>query len=123
MVDILLVDDEAGFVKTLAERLELRGFATRVATDGETALDRIADHPPDIVLLDVMMPKMGGLAVLRRIKIDRPEMPVILLTGRGSTADGIDGMRLGALDYLMKPLDINELIRKIDESTGKDTVP
>jgi DNA-binding response OmpR family regulator len=124
-LNLLLVDDEAEFVRTLAERLQLRGFEIRTAGDGEEAMSRIGDHRPDMVVLDVMMPGIGGLEVLRQIKLEHPQLPVILLTGRGSTADGMEGMRLGAFDYLMKPIDIDELIQKIHEGitavqTGED---
>ena len=116
-LNILLVDDEADFVQTLAERLELRGLDVRVACDGESAIDQIEKDLPDVVVLDVMMPGLGGLEVLKQIKTQYTGIPVILLTGRGSTADGIEGMRLGASDYLMKPIDIDELIKKIDQIT------
>jgi len=113
---ILLVDDEEEFVTTLAERLELRGIHALVATDGEAALDLIETDPPQIVILDVIMPGLGGLEVLKRIKAQSPQTPVILLTGRGSTKEGIEGMQLGAADYLMKPINIEELIKKIQVS-------
>ena len=71
---------------------------------------------PQIVILDVMMPGIGGFEVLRRIKKQYPQLPVILLTGRGSTKEGIKGMELGAFDYLMKPLNIEELIKKMQEA-------
>lgn len=114
-ITILLVDDETEFLHTLAERLQIRGFEVGTATDGEEALNRVSEHLPDLVILDAMMPGMSGLEVLQRLKEDQPDLPVILLTGRGSTADGIEGMRLGAFDYLMKPVDIDELIKKIHE--------
>ncbi len=110
---VLLVDDEEEFVTTLAERLELRGIQALVAKDGETALAMIEADPPRVVILDIMMPGLGGLEVLKRIKVSHPQITVILLTGRGSTKEGIKGMQLGAADYLMKPIDIEELIRKM----------
>jgi len=113
---ILLVDDEEEFVTTLAERLELRGLQARTALNGEDALHMIEADIPQIVILDVMMPGLGGLEVLRRIKAQHPQISVILLTGRGSTNEGIKGMQLGAFDYLMKPLDIEELIKKMQEA-------
>ncbi len=116
---LLLVDDEKEFVTTLAERLELRGMAVRTAGDGETALPMVSDDPPDLVVLDLMMPGIGGLETLKRIKSEHPDMPVILLTGRGSTKEGIEGMRQGAFDYMMKPIDINQLLSKIEEASGK----
>ncbi len=113
---ILLVDDEEEFVTTLAERLELRGLQARAATNGEDALHMIEADTPQIVILDVMMPGLGGLEVLKQIKSQNPQIHVILLTGRGSTKEGIEGMQLGAFDYLMKPIDIEELIKKMQEA-------
>ena len=113
---ILLVDDEEEFVTTLAERLELRGLQARAALNGEAALQMIEADTPEIVILDVLMPGLGGLEVLRRIKAQHPKIPVILLTGRGSEKEGIKGMELGAFDYLMKPLNIDELIKKMQEA-------
>jgi DNA-binding response OmpR family regulator len=113
---VLLVDDEEEFVTTLAERLELRGIQARSVTDGEIALQMIETDPPRIVILDVMMPGLGGLEVLKRIKAQNPQIHVILLTGRGSTKEGIEGMQLGAFDYLMKPINIEELIKKMQEA-------
>jgi DNA-binding response OmpR family regulator len=113
---ILLVDDEEEFVTTLAERLELRGLQARVALNGEAALQMIEVDTPEIVILDIMMPGIGGFEVLRRIKAQHPQLPVILLTGRGSEKEGVKGMQLGAFDYLMKPLNIEELIKKMQEA-------
>jgi DNA-binding response OmpR family regulator len=113
---ILLVDDEEEFVTTLAERLELRGLQARAALNGEAALQMIEADTPEIVILDVMMPGIGGFEVLRRIKAQHPQLPVILLTGRGSEKEGVKGMQLGAFDYLMKPLNIEELIKKMQEA-------
>jgi len=117
--NVLLVDDEVEFVSTLAERLCLRGLQVRTANDGEEALQSVASDQPDVVVLDVMMPGMSGLTCLERIKADYPHIPVILLTGIGSTKEGLEGMRLGAFDYLMKPLRIEELIGKIGEAMQK----
>lgn len=115
---ILLVDDEEEFVSTLAERLEIRGFESEAANSGDQALSLIESNDYDVVVLDVKMPGMDGLEVMDHIKTRRPEMPVILLTGHGSTKEGMDGMHKGAFDYLMKPLDIDELISKIQEALG-----
>ena len=113
---VLLVDDEEDFVSTLAERLQLRNITTLVATGGEEALHIIDTDKPPVVVLDVLMPNMGGLDVLRQIKRNYPHIQVIILTGRGSTKEGIKGMRLGAFDYLMKPVKIEELIQKMNEA-------
>jgi DNA-binding response OmpR family regulator len=113
---VLLVDDEEEFAVTLAERLRLRGIMTAIAGDGEEALRQVAEDPPQLVVLDMMMPGLGGLGVLQRLKRDHPDLPVIMLTGRGSTKDGIEGMQLGAFDYLMKPVKIEELVDKMRQA-------
>jgi DNA-binding NtrC family response regulator len=114
---VLLVDDEAEFVTTLAERLELRGLEVTVATDCEEAIQLVEREPPQVVVTDVKMPGMGGLDLLRFVKARHPEIEVIVLTGHGSTQDGIKGMRLGAFDYLMKPVKIEDLIEKLESAT------
>jgi two-component system, OmpR family, response regulator len=114
---ILLVDDESEFVDTLAERLQLRGFGAETAGDGEKALRLMDETAPDVVVLDLKMPGLGGMEVLKEIKKQGYEAPVILLTGHGSTKEGIEGMKLGAFDYLIKPIDIDELIQKMSEAT------
>ncbi len=107
---VLLVDDEAEFASTLADRLTLRDFAASVALDGETALARIAAEHFDLVLLDVMLPGMHGIEILRRIREQKPDLPVILLTGQAGAKDGIEGMKQGAIAYLTKPVDLGELL-------------
>jgi DNA-binding response OmpR family regulator len=118
-MNVLLVDDETEFVTTLAERLELRGMTVRTAADGESALPLVEDDPPDIIVLDLMMPGIGGLETLRRIKGSHSDIPVILLTGRGSTKEGIEGMRQGAFDYMMKPINLDQLLQKLEEAVGE----
>ncbi|MBU2497769.1 MAG: response regulator [Proteobacteria bacterium] len=113
---VLLVDDEEEFVSTLAERLELRNIETLVATDGVQALQIIQTDKPPVVVLDVMMPGIGGLDVLQQIKRKHPEIQIILLTGQGSSKDGIRGMRMGAFDYMIKPVNIQDLIKRMNEA-------
>ncbi len=113
---VLIVDDEEELVKTIAERLQLRGIQAQTATDGETALKMIEANPPQVVVLDVMMPGLGGIEILQRMNAQNLKIPVILLTGYGSTEQGMDGMKQGAFDYLMKPCDLNILISKIQEA-------
>jgi len=113
-IKILLIDDEEEFVNTLAQRLEFRGYKAKTARDGQTGIDILVNESFDIVILDLMMPGLNGIDTLKQIKNNLPSLPVILLTGHGSTKAGIEGMHLGAFDYLMKPLDINDLINKID---------
>jgi DNA-binding response OmpR family regulator len=113
---VLIVDDEEELVTTIAERLQIRGIQAKTATDGETALKMIEADPPQVVVLDVMMPGIGGIEILRRMNALNTNIPVILLTGYGSTEQGMEGMKLGAFDYLMKPCDLNNLIGKIQEA-------
>jgi DNA-binding response OmpR family regulator len=111
--NVLLIDDEEAFVTTLQERLEMRGFAPRVALDGQSGLDMIAQDPPDVVVLDLRMPGMSGLEVLRRIRRTWPGLPVIMLSGHGSDQDFDSCMNLGAAMYHKKPLDIDVLLESI----------
>jgi len=113
---VLLVDDEEEFVAALSERLTLRGIEVDSALNGEEALARLVEKDFEVVILDVMMPGLGGLQVLRQIKSTHPNTQVILLTGHGSTREGIEGMRLGAFDYLIKPVDIEEMLAKMKEA-------
>ncbi len=113
---VLLVDDEEEFVSALSERLMLRGIEVDSALNGEEALASLKEKEFEVVILDVMMPGLGGLEVLRQIKSTHPNTQVILLTGHGSTREGIEGMRLGAFDYLIKPVDIEEMLEKMKEA-------
>jgi DNA-binding response OmpR family regulator len=114
---VLLVDDEEEFVSTLAERLRLRDIVAEVALNGEQALKAVEERPPHVVVLDVLLPGMGGLEVLRRIRDSHPQVQVILLTGRGSDEEARKGMALGAVDYLVKPVHLEELIAKIRKAS------
>ena len=108
---VLIVDDEAELVSALGERLALRGFDAEGVTTGAEALTFLETEPCDVVLLDVKMPGLGGLEVIRLIKTERPDLAVILLTGHGSVNSVEEGMALGAFDYLMKPVKIDDLVR------------
>lgn len=92
----------------------MRDINAEIATDGYEALEYIAKNKPPVIVLDVMMPGLNGLEVLAQIKSRHPELQVILLTGRGLTKDGIEGMRRGAFDYLVKPIKIEELMEKMN---------
>lgn len=115
-IKILLIDDENEFTSTLAERLEIRGYDAKTTDSGEAGIELIQNENFDIAILDLMMPGMSGLETLKQIKTINTALPVILLTGHGSTKEGVEGMRIGAADYLMKPLDINDLMVKINET-------
>jgi DNA-binding response OmpR family regulator len=114
---VLIVDDEDELVSALEERLNLRGFQAKGVTTGAEALKYLDTTPCDVVLLDVKMPEIGGLEVIRRIKEKHEKLQVILLTGHGSAQDVAKGMELGAYDYLMKPVDIDVLVRTLLSAT------
>lgn len=112
---VLIVDDETEFAVTLADRLALRDYSAFVAADGESALKQIAKKAFDLVLLDVMLPGMHGIEVLKRIREQQPHLPVILLTGQAGARDGIEGMKHGAKGYLNKPVDLGELLELAEQ--------
>lgn len=115
-ISVLIVDDEEDLAKTIAERLEIRGIQTQTASDGEQALTLVKTNPPDVVVLDLMMPGIGGLGILKQIKLFDKKIPIILLTGYGSKERSIEGMNLGAFDYVLKPCNLDDLIGKIQEA-------
>jgi DNA-binding NtrC family response regulator len=110
---VLLVDDEEDYVRTMAERMEMRDVGSEVALDGQQALARLEEDVPDVMVLDLKMPGMGGLEVLERVKRLHPEVQVIILTGHGSAKEEVEARRLGAFDYLCKPVDINDLMESV----------
>jgi two-component system, OmpR family, response regulator len=113
---ILLVDDEAAFTSNMSKILSRRGYDVSAVNDGESAVKAIEDEEYDVVILDLRMPGMDGMAALKVMKRKRPLMEVIILTGHGSVESGIQGMNLGAFDYAMKPIQISELQEKINEA-------
>jgi two-component system, OmpR family, response regulator CpxR len=116
---VLLVDDEREFVQTLSERLLLREMGSAVAYDGESALSLIRDDEPEVMILDLKMPGIDGIEVLRRVKRTHPDVEVIILTGHGSETDRETCMKLGAFAYLQKPVDIDLLSTKLKEANEK----
>ncbi len=116
---VLLVDDEQDFVEPLAERLSTRGFVTGTASNGEDAVSHVTEADWDVVVLDVIMPGMDGTDTLREIKKLKPLIEVIMLTGHATVDSAIEGMKLGAYDYLMKPTEISELVDKIDKARAR----
>jgi DNA-binding NtrC family response regulator len=117
---LLLVDDEEAFVNALTKRLSVRDIAVVSAFSGEAGLDQLNQDPLiDVVLLDVKMPGMDGIDTLREIKRLHPIVEVIMLTGHATLESAIEGMKLGAFDYLMKPCDLEELIGKVEEAKLK----
>jgi two-component system, OmpR family, response regulator CpxR len=121
---LLIVDDERQFVQTLSERLRLREIGSVIAYDGESALSMIKEEEPDVMILDLKMPGIDGIEVLKRVKQTNPRIEVIILTGHGSEVDKEMCMRLGAFAYLQKPVDVNVLsdtIKRANEKIKQDT--
>ncbi len=113
---VLLVDDEEEFVRTLAERMEMREIGSEVALNGEAALDRLEEELPDVMVLDLKMPGIDGLEVLRRVRDRYPDIAVIIMTGHGSDEEEEEARRLGAFDYLRKPVDFNDLMETVSRA-------
>jgi DNA-binding NtrC family response regulator len=110
---ILLVDDEEDYVRTMAERLEMRDMGSHVALNGEEALSMVDEDVPDVMVLDLKMPGLGGLEVLEVVKERYPAVQVIILTGHGSEKERTEALRLGAFAYLQKPVDIQDLMAEV----------
>ena len=119
---VLLVDDEVDFLEALVKRLRKRGLDVTAIGSGAEALVLIEREPVDVVVLDVRMPGMDGLEVLRAIKKINPGIEVIMLTGHANVEVAIEGMELGAFDYLMKPMDIDELLYKLQDAYRKKQI-
>jgi two-component system alkaline phosphatase synthesis response regulator PhoP len=113
MTKILIVEDEPNMVAGLRDNFEFEGYSVITAPDGVAGLQRALDESPDLVLLDVMMPRMSGLDVCRQLKAKRPSVPVIMLTARGQEVDKVVGLELGADDYVTKPFSIRELLARV----------
>jgi DNA-binding NtrC family response regulator len=116
---VLLVDDEREFVQTLSERLMLRDLGSAVVYDGASALDLVNSDEPEVMILDLKMPGIDGIEVLRRVKAERPGIEVVILTGHGSEKDRETCMELGAFAYLNKPVDIDVLSETLKKAYSK----
>jgi DNA-binding response OmpR family regulator len=110
---VLLVDDEEEFVKALAERLKMRDLRSDTVLDGEEALSYVEDQEPDVMVLDLKMPGIDGMEVLRQVRKVYPNIQVIILTGHGTEKDEEEAKRLGAFDYLEKPVNLDILVKKM----------
>ncbi len=113
---VLLVDDEVEFASALAERLQIRNYDAKAAYNALEALNSIYSDKPDVVVLDLKIPGMDGLEILKTIKQFDPTIEVIILTGHGAIESVKEGLRNGAFEYIMKPVDIGELTSKIDKA-------
>ncbi|MGD2121690.1 MAG: response regulator [Gemmatimonadota bacterium] len=119
---VLLVDDEEDFVNTLADRLELRDLGSDTALSGEEALSILEKDPPDVMILDLILPGMDGMAVLRRVKEQYPRIQIIILTGHGTPEGEAEAKRLGAFAYLHKPVGIRDLMAAV-YAAGQEGAP
>lgn len=114
--NVLLVDDEEKFLDVLSQRLGVRGVNVDTAASGEEAMVKVKNKGLDAIILDVMMPGMGGIETLKRIRKENPEVQIIMLTGRGTIDKAVEAMKEGAIDFLEKPADINTLVDKITKA-------
>src|ERR1700755_1165625 len=110
---ILIVEDEPNMVAELRDNFEYEGFQVLTALDGVEGLERALKDSPDLIILDVMMPRMSGLDVCKQLKAKRPSIPIIMLTARGQEVDKVVGLELGADDYVTKPFSIRELLARV----------
>jgi DNA-binding response OmpR family regulator len=123
MAKILIVEDEPNMVSGLRDNFEFEGYEVITAGDGVSGLDRALRESPDLVLLDVMMPRMSGLDVCKQLKAKRPGVPVIMLTARGQEVDKVVGLELGADDYVTKPFSIRELLARVKAVLRRSGTP
>ncbi|MFO7707899.1 MAG: response regulator [Desulfobacterales bacterium] len=121
-IKVLLVDDEKEFVELLGERMSSRGMEVSSTTSAADALKIAEAQAFDAIVLDLMMPEMDGLEVLKNLKATRPELQVILLTGHGTIEKGVEAMRLGAMDFVEKPADLDTLTEKIKKAQARKMI-
>ncbi len=123
MKRLLLVEDEPGLVLTLVDRLGREGYSVASAQDGATGLERALQEAFDLILLDVMLPKQNGFDVLRDLRLQGVDTPVIMLTARGQVVDKVVGLKLGADDYLTKPFEMMELLARVEARLRRAAPP
>jgi len=116
---VLLIDDEEEFIKSLTSRLEVRGLSVIGATRGQDAVNLLDKEKFDVIVLDLAMPGMDGLETLQKIKEKDPDAEIIMLSGHGSIKTSIEAIKLGAEDFMEKPVDLPELLEKIAEAREK----
>ncbi len=119
---VLLVDDEPEFLEALSERMASRGLKVEAVSSGQEALEKVESKSFDAIVLDMVMPGMDGLETLRRLRENHPEVQVILLTGHATVKQGVEAIKLGAVDFLEKPAELESLMAKIAEAKAKKMV-
>jgi DNA-binding NtrC family response regulator len=117
--NVLLIDDEEQFLKVLGERLETRGLKVNTVTSGEDALTLIDDKNYDAIVLDLAMPGIDGIETLKLLKEKNPDLEIIMLTGHATVQKGVEAMKLGADDFLEKPVELSVLLERISEAKNK----
>jgi len=120
--NVLVVDDEEQFLKVFSQRLQGRGMKVDTANTGEEALERAKKKDFDAIILDMAMPGMSGIETLKRIKSENPDLQIIMLTGHGTVEKSVEAMKLGAVDFLEKPADLDKILEKIGEAKRKRVV-
>jgi DNA-binding NtrC family response regulator len=121
-IRVLVVDDEVDFLETIVKRLQEREYIAHGVDGGAKALEYLQKNEVDTVILDVKMPGMDGLQVLKNIKLRWPLVEVIMLTGHASVESGIQGMQMGAFDYVMKPARLDDLLKKIRQAIERKSL-
>jgi len=119
---VLLVDDEKDFIEALGERMGNRGMNVSTTTSAKDALKKVEEEPYDAIILDLQMPEMDGIEALKAIKKKNPDMQVILLTGHATVEKGIEAMKLGAMDLIEKPADIETIAEKIKKAQANKII-
>jgi len=117
--NILLVDDEEAFLKVLSQRLETRGMKVDTSTSGEAAIEKAKAKGFDAIVLDLAMPGVDGMETLKRIKNDNPDLQIIMLTGHATVDKSVEAIKEGAVDFMEKPVDLNKLLKKIEEAKNQ----
>lgn len=119
---VLLVDDEEDFTDVLSKRLEARNLKVKTVNRGEDAVHMVDKHSFDVIILDLAMPGMDGLETLQKIKANHPDAEIIMLTGHASVESSVKAMKIGAEDFMEKPVDITDLLNKIEEAHKKRVI-
>lgn len=112
-IKVLIIEDDLHIVELIQLYMEKLGFSSVIANDGEEGLERFYDESPDCIILDLMLPKMNGWEVCKAIRLEDKKIPIIMLTGKGETYDIVNGLEIGADDYIVKPFDPNELMARV----------
>jgi len=118
---VLIVDDEEEFATTLAERMQNRGLDAQAVFSGETALEQVKSQPYDAIVLDLAMPGMDGIQTLKEMLAVKPDLQVIVLTGRATVAKGVEAVKEGAFEFLEKPVRFDVLVGKIDTASARSS--